>query len=88
MQAAFNHVSKYVPKNDYFYRHLQYKQTRSGVREGGGCIYIYVYVYICIYLIQNVEREPFEVNRRSKRAAGDAEGGGGSRPGLLGVYLN
>ena len=35
MKAALNHVSKYVPKNDYFYWHLQYKQTRSGVREGG-----------------------------------------------------
>ena len=52
MKAALNHVSKYVPKNDYFYWHLQYKQTRSGVREGGGCIYIYIHisVYVNIYI--------------------------------------
>ena len=55
MKAALNHVSKYVPKNDYFYWHLQYKQTRSGVREGGvAYLYIhmpiYVYVFIFIYI--------------------------------------
>ena len=33
--------NKYA-KNDYFYWHLQYKQTRSGVREGG-VAYIYIY---------------------------------------------
>ena len=51
MKAALNHVSKQVPKNDYFYWHLQYKQTRSGVREGGG-LHIYIYMYIYIYIFE------------------------------------
>ena len=47
MKAALNHASKYEPKNDYFYWHLQYKQTRSGVREGG-VAYVYIHVYLCV----------------------------------------
>ena len=77
--AALNHVSKQVPKNDYFCWHLQYKQTRSGDGRGG-CIYMCMYVCICIYIYMHacmhtstVASAPTWSGERSRSQAAEVE---------------